>query len=196
MLALALLALNGQAQAADRDVDFRSFAYPFPSCKFIPVPDRLVWMNPDVKSTVTLVDGRHNFDRSEPTQGPSLILDQVHYGYLTSSEHLDAVVVLGYHTGGTAYWYYVYAFSLGSSPPKLVGWLRAGSRADSGLYRIQVSNRRLTLDLFDPQRRVADCCSEGFVRTTYDYKDGRFVISGPQTFGNVEATGPNRPNPE
>lgn len=196
ILALALAVSHGQAQAADSGVDFRNFTYPFPSPEFLPVPDRLAWMNPGVKSTVTLVNGRHDFDKSNPSQGPSLILDRVHYGYLTSSKHLDAVVVLGYHTGGTAYWYYVYAFSLGSSPPKLVGWLRAGSRADSGLYWIQVSNRSLTLDLFDPQRRVADCCSEGFVRTTYDYKDGRFVESGPQTFGNVEETVPRRPKPE
>lgn len=153
-------------------------------------------MNPDAKATVKLVNGRHDFDQSDPSQGPSLILDRVQYGYLTSSKQLDAVVVLGYHTGGTAYWYYVYAVNLESNPPKLIGWLRAGSRADSGLYRIQVSNRRLTLDLYDPERKVADCCSEGFVRTTYDYIDGRFVQSGPQTFGNVEVTVPNRPNPE
>lgn len=194
-LALALLALNGQAQAADRDVDFRNFTYPFSSPEFLPVPDRPAWMSLNTKSTVTLVNGRHDFDEANPSQGPSLILDRVHYGYLTSSKQLDAVVVLGYHTGGTAYWYYVYAFSIESSPPKLVGWFRAGSRADSGLYRIQVSNRRLTLDLFDPQRKVANCCSEGFVRTTYDYKDGRFVQSGPPTFGDVEVTGPNRGNP-
>lgn len=87
------------------------------------------------------------------------------------------------------------AVSIESSPPRLVGWLLAGSRADSGLCRIQVSNRRLTFDLFDPQRRVAVCCSKGFVRTSYDYKDVHFVQRGPPAFGDVGVTGPNGANP-
>jgi hypothetical protein len=46
-----------------------------------------------------------------------------------------------------------------------------GSRADSGLYQLEVTNRALIVDLLDSERRVADCCSEGFVRTTYDFKE-------------------------
>lgn len=194
VFALALIALHGQTQTPAQGIDFRNFTYPFPTHKFIPVPDRLEWMSLNAKSTVTLVNGRHDFDQVDPSKGPSLILDRVKYGCLTSSKQLDAVVVLGYHTGGTAYWYYVYAFSLEKNSPKLVGWLRAGSRAESGLYRIEVSYRRLTLDLFDPERRVAECCSEGFVRTKYDYMDGRLVESGPRAYGNVDVTSPDRPN--
>jgi hypothetical protein len=102
----------------------------------------------------------------------------------------DAVVVLGYHTGGTAYWNYVYAFSLESNSPKLIGWFRAGSRADFGLYRVEVTNGGLVVDLFDPEHRAADCCSEGFVRTRYKFKNGYFVQTGPLEFGKIEDSAP------
>src|SRR5262245_25632844 len=194
ILALAFAAL-GQQPPADQSFDFRNFTYPFPNQKFIPVPDKLAWMSLNVKTTVTLVSGRYDFDGANPSAGPSLILDRVLYGYLTSPKQLDAVAVLGYHTGGTAHWAYVYAFSLESNSPKLVGWFRAGSRADSGLYQLEVTNRALIVDLLDPERRVADCCSEGFVRATYDFKNGYFVPRGAQEFGNIEVSGPKRPNP-
>jgi hypothetical protein len=119
-------------------------------------------------------------------------LDRVQYGYLTSAKQLDAVAVLGYHTGGTAYWYYVYAFSLESNSPKLVGWFRAGSRADFGLYQLEVTNRALIVDLFDPERRSGDCCSNGFVRTIYEFKNGYFVQFGPQVFGTFPEVRRNR----
>ena len=49
------------------------------------------------------------------------------------------------------------------------------------------------MELLDPERRLADCCSEGFVRTTYDFKNGYFVQRGAQEFGNIEVSGPKRP---
>jgi hypothetical protein len=192
-LVLACAAL-GQQHTGDQNIDFRNFTFPFPTQEFIPVPDKLAWMSLNVKTTVTLVNGRYDFDRANPSAGPSLILDRVLYGYLTSPKQLDAVAVLGYHTGGTAHWDYVYAFSLESDSPKLVGWFRAGSRADSGLYQLQVTNRALIVDLLDPERRVGDCCSEGFVRSTYDFKNGYFVRRDAQEFWNIEVSGPKRPN--
>ncbi|MCU1315716.1 MAG: hypothetical protein JWN63_1038, partial [Candidatus Acidoferrum typicum] len=146
----------------------------------------MTWMSLNVKGTITLVNGRYDFEKANPPAGPSVILDRVLYGYLTSAMQLDALVVLGYHTGGTANWEYVYAFSLASDEPKLVGWFRAGSRADFGLYHVVVGNRSLTVDLLDPSRRIADCCSDGFVRTQYDFRNGYFVQRGAQEFGAVE----------
>ena len=93
-------------------------------------------------------------------------------------------MVLGYHTGGTAYWHYVYAFSLSGSP-KLLGWFQTGSRADYGLYGLRVTNGGFTLQLFDRARREADCCSAGFVRTRYEWKNGTFRQAGKPQFGNV-----------
>ncbi len=196
VLAIAFAALYGQQRDADQSIDFRNFTYPFPAQKVMPVPDKPAWMSLNVKTAVTLVNGRYDFDQADPAGGPSLILDRVQYGYLTSAKQLDAVVVLGYQTGGSAYWDYVYAFSLESGTPRLVGWFRTGSRADSGLYQLQVTNRALIVDLLDPERRVGDCCSDGFVRNTYDFKSGYFVQRGAQQFGNIEAVGLKRPNPK
>jgi hypothetical protein len=192
---LGATCLHAQQRPLSQNVDFRNFTYSFPVHKFLAVPGKMVWMSLNVKTTITLVNGRYDSDKVTPAQGPSIILDRVLYGYLTSAKQLDAVVVLGYHTGGTAWWSYVYAFSMASGQPKLVGWLRTGSRADFGLYRLDVSNGGLIVDLFDPDRRIADCCSEGFVRTSYSFSNGYFVQQGKPEFRTVEVTGPEKHEP-
>ncbi len=154
------------------------------------MPEDLAWMSMNVKSTATLVNGRYDYDKANPSTAPSITLDRVLYGYLTSTKQLDAVVVLRYRTGGTANWNYVYTFSLASDPPKLLGWFRAGSRAYLGLYRIEVPYGGLIVDLLDPDRRMGDCCSDGFVRIRYDFTNGYFVQKGPREFGTVEESRP------
>ena len=142
-------------------------------------------MDTTTKTTVTLVNGRYDFDATEPSRGPSIILDQVRYGYVTTSTQLDAIVELSYHTGGSAYWQYLYVYSFAAGP-KLVTWFQTGSRADQGLYRLMVTNGQFTLDLFDPEQRIGDCCSTGFIRTTYKWQNGKFKPAGPREYGRVE----------
>jgi hypothetical protein len=180
----------GQSPLVKKSVDFRNFTFAFPRGELSAAPSKMTWMSLNVQNTVALVNGRYDFDKAKPSAGPSVILDRVLYGYLTSATQLDAVVVLGYHTGGTANWKYVYAFSLASDQPRLIGWFGAGSRADSGLYNVEVGNRSLTVDLLDSARRIADCCSAGFVRTYYDFREGHFVQRGPPEFGAVEESKP------
>ena len=141
----------------------------------------------EVKHTITLMNDRYDFDPADAASSPSVTFDRVLYGYLTVAGHLDAVVVLQYHPGGSAYWEYVYAFSLTAGQPKLIGWFRTGSRANFGLYRVKVGNHRLTVDLLDPSARMGDCCSNRFVRTSFKFRGGYFVQSGPQEFGEVDA---------
>jgi hypothetical protein len=186
VLALGAGALSSQQRPEVRHIDFRDFTFPFPPIASLGVPDRMKWMETKVKTSVTLVNGRCDFDTNDPSRGPSVILDEVRYGYLTMSGQLDAMAVLSYHAGGTAYWYYVYAFNLASGHPKLLGWFQTGSRADFGLYRVIVTNGEFILDLFDPEKREADCCSTGFVRTRYLWQDGKFTQAGPPEFGRVE----------
>jgi hypothetical protein len=100
VLAFVSAALHGQQRIADPNIDFRNFTYPFPAQNFIPVPDKLSWMSLNVKPTVTLVNGRYDFDQAIRSAGPTLILDRVLYGNLTSAKQLDAVAVLHYYTGG------------------------------------------------------------------------------------------------
>ena len=142
------------------------------------------WTDPNAKAKVPLVNGRRDYD----PDGPSIILEQVQYGYLTSARQLDAFVMLRYRTGGTAYWYYGYIFTFKSGVPRLLGWFHTGSRADFGLYRLWVGHGDFSLDLFDPEKREGDCCSDGFVRTTYAWENGKFKQAGLPEFGLVEQT--------
>ena len=186
VLALGVGTLYSQPRPEVRNIDFRNFTFPFPEADFLTAPGSITWMETNVKTSVTLVNGRHDFDTNGPSRGPSVTLDEVRYGYLTMSGQLDAMVVLSYHTGGTAYWQYVYAFSLASGNPKLLGWFQTGSRAAFGLYRLMVTNGEFSVALFDPEKREGDCCSTGFVRTRYLWKSGKFTQAGPPEFGRVE----------
>ena len=186
VLAIGAHALSSQQRPEVRNIDFRNFTFPFPLKTDHRESGEVGWMETDVKSTVTLVNGRRDLDKNHPSRGPSVTLAQVHYGYLTMNRQLDAMVVLGYHSGGSAQWNYVYAFSLASGNPKLLGWFQTGDRAYGGLCRLIVTSGEFIVDLFDPEERQADCCSAGFVRTTYLWQNGKFMPAGPTEFGRVE----------
>jgi len=192
VLALSAFALGGQPRPVLTKADFRNFRFAFPAARAssISVPEGVTWMDTNVKNTITLVNGRFDFDRHDPSRGPSMTLSQVHYGYLTMRGQLDAVVVLDYHTGGSAQWSYVYAYSLAPVTPKLLGWLQTGDRASSGLRSVTVTNGGFTLDVFDPRERQSDCCSAGFVRSSYAWRMGKFVPLGPPLYGRVEEPAP------
>jgi hypothetical protein len=108
---------------------------------------------------------------------------------------LKWLAVLGYHTGGTAQWDYVYVFCLATGRPELVSWFEAGTRADSGLYRVQATTGALTVDLQDPERQIAACCSEGYVRTHYAFKKASFEPIGQPEYGTFEKLAAARPTP-
>jgi len=184
-LMIALLLLLTLSSVGAENVDFRNFTYPTPTGKLF-VPGDLKWMTDQPAINVTLVDGSYNFEKKGPAPGPSLTIDEVRYGDLTMSNQLGAVVVLNYHTGGTAWWSYLYAFSLAPERPRLLGWLQTGSRAYSGLYRLFVNNGGFTIDVLDPDKRMGDCCSAGFIRTSYEWRDGKFNQAGPRRYGRVE----------
>src|SRR5215467_12149939 len=179
MACAAAAALGGQRGPANQNVDFRNFTYPFPAEKRLDVPGKMAWMSMNAKDSVRLTNGRYDFEKTNPP-GPILLLTRVECGYLTSEKQLDAVVVLEYETGGTPWWNYVYAFSFTSGSPKLVGWFHTGSRAYFGLYRLEIGSPGLIVDLLDPDQLTALCCSEGFVRFNYSFRNGYFVQSGPK----------------
>jgi len=94
-------------------------------------------------------------------------------------------VVLRYDTGGTQYSHYVYLYSLKAGKPKLPAYFHTGDRAASGLYRVYGKNGNLVVELFDPNKRSGDCCSTGFVRTSYRWHEREFDAVGAQAFGTV-----------
>jgi hypothetical protein len=110
----------------------------------------------------------------------------VTYGDLNADGTEEAAVHLNYTEGGTANWDYLYVYKLVRTRPKLMSILKGGSRSHGGLNRVAIQNGLLTLDFADPDRRVGDCCSEGYIRVRYRWRDGKFVEEGPREHGDVD----------
>lgn len=77
-------------------------------------------------------------------------------------------------------------YKLDHGVPRLLGRLESGSRADGGLVKTAIRNRLLVLDFADAERRVGDCCSEGFIRVRYRWRQGHFVETGPRERGDLK----------
>ncbi len=172
-----------------RQIDFKNFCYAWDSgARAVPMNWR--WLGTSARSCVRLLNGSYRFGKSgesekEKQQDPSLRLNSITYGDLEGDGAEEAVVNLSYHTGGTANWDYLYVFKLENGAPTLVGRLRSGSRADGGLLKVSIQNGLLVLEFSDPERRVADCCSSGFIRVRYRLEKGSFQESGARERGTL-----------
>ncbi|MHB8486586.1 MAG: hypothetical protein ACYDCM_12800 [Candidatus Acidiferrales bacterium] len=123
-------------------------------------------------------------DPDDPFSRPYLSLRSVVYGQLTKNTlEQDAVVDLLYDSGGTANWHYLYVYHLKDGKPELMAWLESGSRADGGLVKVDVRDHLLVLDFADPSKREGDCCSDGYIRVSYRWQNGRFVEVPPRQYG-------------
>lgn len=133
-----------------------------------------------------------------PTVLPtSVTFDSVNYGELTGIKSTVAAVVLTYHSGGTAHWEYVYVLALESGKPRLLAWLRTGSRAYQGLRELSISGGDLVLVVNDPEKRQGDCCSAGAITMRYRWVGSSFSAIGqpvyktdPPSFDCVKASTP------
>lgn len=187
LLLAAVLALSLHTTSI-RNVDFKNFDYPWDER----AGDRTVWqwLDTSAETSVRLTDGVAELNNSDdPDQSvgdmPSLRLTSVTYGILGPHGNEAAAIELNYSTGGTDNWDYLYVYELENGSPKLLGRLQSGSGADGGLVKVAIQNRALVLDFADAERRLGDCCSEGYIRVTYRLKNGRFVESGPRSQGDL-----------
>lgn len=173
-----------------RDIDFKNFTYPWDGA-IDAVPTTWHWMNGAPKLHIRAIDGVHHF--YEPglsnygrKHAPLISVDSVTYGDLDGDGAEEAAVALNYSTGGTANWDYLYIYKLEHGIPKLIDRLESGSRGSGGLVHISIRDGLLVLDFADADRRVGDCCSEGFIRVRYRWQAGRFVESGPKERGDLK----------
>src|ERR1039457_918917 len=168
-----------------RQVDLRNFSYPF--IESADVPSVVQWMPAHAKQVVTLKQSEHRFE-SRQCRGtalcPLLTLDSIQYGRLTGTAE-DAAVVMTYHTGGSASWQYVYVVALRSGTPTIVAWLETGSRGEGGLRKIAIDGGVLSVEVNDPAEARAACCSSGFIRTSYGWRDGSFRQIGDPVRGEI-----------
>ena len=162
-----------------RGIDFKNASYAWDE-RDRGVPSEWQWLTELPHGSVRLKNGQHrvsDFSESGKTI-PDLSLVSVTYGDLLGDGREEAAVHLLYRTGGTANWSYLSVYTLDSQQPKLIAVLESGSRADGGLLRVKIQKHLLILDFLDSELRVGDCCSEGFVRVRYRWRQNRFIESG------------------
>jgi hypothetical protein len=174
------------AQKNIREVDFKNFNYPLSGALL--GHNRLQWLPTEAHSdrrSIHLVNGANLtksssfvMDGHEYTQWEGFKLQSVKFADVTGHGQEEAIVVLHYGTGGTQQTDYVYIYSFGVGKPKLLAYFHTGDRADSGLCKVYGEEGKLVVELFDPQKRLGDCCSSGIVRTRYRWHDYRFEAFG------------------
>jgi len=198
ILALFALALNAGQATTIRQIDFDNFRYPWTAAPPTNVPSTWSWLTSAPNSQIATVNGLHRFhsadDDNDPLRSPALSVDSVVYGDLDGAGAEEAVVALNYTSGGTANWDYVYVYKLDRANVTLLARMQTGSRADGGLVRTFVRHGLLVIDFADADKRVGDCCSEGYIRVSYRWQDGAFVEEGERGHGKIDLeTGPPRP---
>jgi len=191
VLALCILATTSVTTGQNVGPDFKNFSYPWsgpPSWS-----ERLEWLSISTSKTVRFTNG-HLADPGQAEEGENsvaafagLTLESVTWADVTGEGRKDAIVIIRYDTGGTQYSYFVYLYSLQAGRPHLLGYFHAGDRAFSGLYRVYEQNKKLVVELFDPDKRTGDCCSSGIIRTRYRWERGKFEAAGTTEFGTSKA---------
>lgn len=177
------MTLIGAAKISE--VNFKDFDYPWDAPR-IAVPAAWKWLEGKPKSSIRVNAGRHDFSSSEPFADGYLMIRSVTYGDLNGDGQDEAAVDLLCSSGGTANWHYLYVFTLAHGSPTLVGRLQSGSRAYGGLIRVAIEQKTLVLDFADADRRVGDCCSEGYIRVRYRWQAGHFVEVGRRTSDDLD----------
>jgi hypothetical protein len=153
------------AKSPLREIDFKNFVYPYTDSE-----PHEKWEEVGSKETVQLKNGRHDFP-----DGAYLLLQSVTYGDLDGDGADEAAVDLIYGSGGTQNWHYLYVFEQkGGNVLKAISRFASGSRAYGGLTGTEIKSNRLLLDIADGERSQGDCCSLGFIRVTYQLKNGSF----------------------
>lgn len=192
LLTCIFLGLAAAAQTNIRDVDFTNFSYPW--SPYSGWPRQIEWLDTPGVERVQLVNGRWR-DREienakdiagiEPFSG--LTYEEVQFADVTGNGQTDAIVVLRFDTGGTQYSHYVYVYSFVAGRPKLLARFHSGDRASSGLYRVYGEFGRLVVELYDPEKSSGDCCSTGFIRSRYRWRNGMFQLVGAHESGTPKA---------
>ena len=175
---------SGAAAQSIRDVDWKNFSYPLLETDV--VPGEVRWMALGTKESASLINGRYvvpdNYCSDDIRSCAVLTFDSVNYGALAGIKSTVAAVALTYHSGGTAHWQYVYMLALESSKPRLLAWLRTGSRAAHGLREVSITGGDLVLVLNDPDKQQGVCCSAGSIITRYRWMGNSFSAIGQPVY--------------
>src|SRR4051812_17220593 len=184
LILICCAVVSGVSQPSIQNVDWRNFSYPLPGS--VDVLGEVQWMSSlGTTKTASLINGKYMAsDCNDKHSCALLTFDSVNYGALSGIESTVAVVVLTYHSAGTAHWQYVYLFSLTSGKPQLLAWLRTGSRAYKGLRAVSIADGDLILVVNGPDKQQGDCCSAGSIANRYRWTQGSFSAIGKPVYKN------------
>ena len=194
LLFAAIASPQSHTPASIRDIDFKNFSFAWDDETATPPSDLYTpwhWLDSIPVPRIRVAKGIHHFylrkqGKFERGRAPLISVDSVIYGHLEADAGDEAVVHLNYSTGGTYNWDYVYVYQLVGDHSKPMGIMKCGSRGSGGLVRADVENGLLVLDFADPERRVGDCCSEGYIRVSYRWHNGAFIEQGPHERGDLK----------
>jgi hypothetical protein len=176
-----ILASSGflRAQKTIRQVDFKNFSYPLSSHMLSHA--RLQWLDTSPGSIkpqgIRLINGK---DVSGFT------LQSVAYADVTGGSKEDAIVVMRYDGGNTQNTHYVYIYSMAGGHPKLLAYCHTGGGTNLGLHKAYGEHGLLVIEMLGRQNIPGNCCTSGFVRMRYQWRDGGFQISGAPEHGTFK----------
>jgi hypothetical protein len=173
-----------------RQIDFKNFTYAW-SDPPENVPLTWHWLTSSPKLRFRAANGIHHFynpgqDNYERKRAPLIRVDSVTYGDLGGDGVEEAVVALNYSSGGTANWDYLYVYKLENGHAVLLARMETGSRGYGGLVKASIRDGLLIIDFADAERRVGDCCSEGYIRVRYKWQKDGFIEEGVRERGDLE----------
>jgi hypothetical protein len=152
-----------QAKAGIRQVDFRNFTYRLPN------------LTRDFElGEVRLYNGKTN-NGGLGTDRPNCELYQIAYGDLTSDGNEEAVVVLIFNLGGSAFWMDGQIFTLKNGRPMLLTKFGAGDRGHGRVRTVAVNKTLLIVDFDIPGNDDASCCPSYYQVVKYRW-NGRNMV--------------------
>ena len=171
------------ADTSVRTIDFRNMRYPvlspgpndYPRFKRLNLSRSAEWR--------TLTDGRH---MQSPAVNSELSEDDVSvtfrgavFGKVSSDREEDALIALRGSSGGTLSWGFLYLVTLDvRGNVCFLDWFMTGDRANQGLKDFAIADGKIRIELFTPQRRIGDCCTDSFDVTTWSWRRSRLVQIG------------------
>lgn len=193
VLVLSMIAAGAEQITTIRQVDFKNFTYPW-SDPPKSVPLTWHWLTDTPKLYFPAAGGTYRFahscpDNSKRDHAPVIRVASITYGDLDGDGIEEAIVALNYSTGGTANWDYLYVYKLDNGKAVLLSRMETGSRGSGGLIKVSVRDGLLIIDFADPARQVGDCCSEGYIRVHYRWRDGHFAEEGAREHGDLQLPG-------
>jgi hypothetical protein len=168
------------AQKTIRQLDFKNFSYPLSGHMLSHA--RLQWLDAAPGESIKVPTFRLVNGKDVSGFG----LQSVTYADVTGDGKEDAVVVVRYDSGSTQNTHYVYIYSMADGHPKLLAYCHTGGGTNLGLHKAYGEQGQLVIEMIDRQNIPGDCCTSGFLRMRYKWRDGGFQISGTPEHGTFK----------